>query len=346
MKEIITTDFHAQIIADSINQFGNRLTTFVVTFPRIILAEFNTHRMFSRNSASSRAIPFEKMLKRVQEHPFVPIKWMKDHSGMQGVEYFEGEYDSEEISAWWLAARDKSISFAKDMSGFGLTKQIVNRLLEPWMWHTVIVTASEWQNFFALRVHEAAEIHMQKIAGMMLEQYNNSTPKQLKAGEWHIPFGENIDEDRITRECGFKDDKTPWKQWKEQRKVEIAVARCARVSYLNFEGQDDYEADIKLHNRLADMGHWSPFEHVAKAMGKQDLEPFVMKIPRSFSEFDKEQIKKEWNRVSKSKASLIVQHQDIEIKSLSQIQSNFNGFIQYRKMFDNENKTDSRVCRK
>ena len=78
----------AEIIADSKNQFGDRITTFILTFPRIVLAEFNTHRMLSRNSASSRAIPFEKMVQMVQDDPFIPIKWMKDHKGMQGTEYF------------------------------------------------------------------------------------------------------------------------------------------------------------------------------------------------------------------------------------------------------------------
>ena len=167
----------AEIIADSVNQFGNRLTTFIVVFPRIVLAEFNTHRMLSRNSASSRAIPFDKMLKMVQENPFIPIKWMKDHSGMQGNEFMEhGVHD---IADCWLRARDEAIEHAKELSQRGLTKQVCNRLLEPFMWHTVIVTASEWENFFALRAHPAAEIHIQDLAHKMLDAYNTSTPKQL-----------------------------------------------------------------------------------------------------------------------------------------------------------------------
>jgi len=259
----------AEIVADSFNNLsGDRLTTFVVQFPRIVLAEFNTHRALSRNSASSRAIPFEKMLEKVMTNPFIPIRWMKDHKGMQGNEFFEGLDDKQELDAWWLGARDKAVAFAKDMSSFGVTKQFVNRLLEPFMWHTVIVTATEWENFFALRAHPAAEIHIQKLADLMLEAYNKSTPKRLEAGEFHIPFGDNFDDDRICRECGDKDDGTPYEEWLEQRKIEIATARCARVSYLNYEGNDDYAADIVLHDRLKDMGHWSPFEHCAKAMQK------------------------------------------------------------------------------
>ena len=168
----------AKVIADSIlkpdydNNPVSRITTMIVTFPRFILAEFNTHRMFSRNSASSRAIPFEKMLEVVQNNPFIPIAWQKHHKGMQGTEYFGGETCAEAWSlidrAWgyseyenklavdqlqkeWLNARDNAVQQAKYLSELEVTKQLCNRLLEPFMWHTVLVTATEWENFFYLR---------------------------------------------------------------------------------------------------------------------------------------------------------------------------------------------------
>src|SRR5690606_776072 len=184
---------------DSLSPQGHRLTTFLLVMPRIILAEFNTHRMISRNSASSRAIPFEKMVQSVMENPFVPIKWMKEHKGMQGTEYWNPELiPGRDYPSDWLRARDSAVEHAKELhaSGHGLSKQMCNRLLEPFMYHTVIATASEWENFFALRAHEAAEIHMQDLAFKMLGAYNQSEPKQLKAGEWHIPFGDNIDDNR------------------------------------------------------------------------------------------------------------------------------------------------------
>lgn len=246
--------FKAEIIADSKNEFGNRITTFIVTFPRIILAEFNTHRMLSRNSASSRAIPFEKMLKSVEENPFVPIRWMRDHKGMQGSEYLDDE-NSKHCTNDWLQARDRAITQANFLVFKGVTKQFVNRLLEPFMWHTVIVTATEWENFFALRAHDAAEIHMQRIAYMMLEAYNRSEPKLLKPGEWHIPMVE-IDEQHIL------DDVTLLK---------IATARCARVSYTTVgqnEKQNDIEKDVELHDKLKSMGHMSPFEHCAQTLSQ------------------------------------------------------------------------------
>ena len=312
----------ARIIADSLNEQGNRLTTFILTFPRIVLAEFNTHRMISKNSASSRAIPFEKMVKMVEQDPFIPIKWMKDHKGMQGTEYFTKKKDMSDLTAQWINARDNAVKAAEDLSDGGLTKQLCNRLLEPFMWHTVICTASEWENFFALRAHNDAEIHIQELAYRMLDEYNGHTPKQLKAGEWHIPFGDKIDESRIFKTEEWEGGKLNWKphpsfedwatEWYQMQKLKIATARCARVSYLNFEGKDDYEADIKLHDRLLESGHMSPFEHCAKTMTDVQYDELHTHF------YGESRAQRGWC-------------------------GNFRGFIQYRKMLVGENKIDNRV---
>lgn len=162
-------EISAKIIADSINAKGDRITSYILHYPRFIHSELMTHRMFSRNAASSRAIPFEKMVKMIEENPFIPIAWQKAHKGMQGSEYFsneevridignEFEYKedirlvTEEFKIQWLAARDKAVNAAMGMHKLGLTKQLVNRLLEPFMWYTVLVTATEWDNFFELRL--------------------------------------------------------------------------------------------------------------------------------------------------------------------------------------------------
>ena len=267
------THITAEIIADSINEQGDRITSFVVTCPRIVLAEFNTHRMLSRNSASSRAIPFETMVEKVLDNPFIPIKWQEDHKGMQGNKYLTGRM-VDLADGRWLAARDAAVQQAQYLNrNIGVTKQFCNRLLEPFLYHTIIVTASDWENFFALRAHEAAEIHIQNLAYKMLESYNNSTPKLLKAGEWHIPFGDKLDHERVL-EAGKKfappysdpENQDPNEMMAiayDEALIRIATARCARVSYLNYEGGDDYEKDIKLHDRLSSMGHWSPFEHLS-----------------------------------------------------------------------------------
>lgn len=350
----------AKIIADSKNEFGQRITTFVLVFPRIILAELNTHRMFSRNSASSRAIPFKKMLDKVMNDPFIPIAWQKDHSGMQGTEYFteednkvelaNGGYfnDLKKLKERWLSARDYAVSRAKDLSNIGLTKQICNRGLETYMWHTAILTATEFENFFKLRCPQypsidtvgenvgkifrskkdwnaahpgctqtdfftlnkgQGEIHIMELAEQMWDSMNENMPKELKGGEWHIPFGDNIDVDRFADSImATGTDLGLQEGWITAAKIKIATARCARISYMNFEGKDDYGADIKLHDILSKSGHWSPFEHCAKAM--------------SFGEYD---------------SSF---HKGFEGDGPNFYSNgwsgNFRGFIQYRKMFSDE----------
>lgn len=148
----------AEIIAHSKNEFGDELVTFVGIIPRIMLAELNTHRAFSRNSSSSRAIPFEKMIKSVEENPFIPIAWQKDHKGMQGTEYLTDELSIQFATSTWLNARDSAVRWAESLNSpsnsyESVTKQLCNRLLEPFMWHTVIITTSNQglENFFALR---------------------------------------------------------------------------------------------------------------------------------------------------------------------------------------------------
>lgn len=321
----------AEIIADSINSMGNRITTYVLTFPRFILAELNTHRVFSKNSASSRAIPFKKMVEMVENDPFIPIAWQKDHKGMQGNKYITDEHNLKVCIEDWLEARNNAIKSASDLSkGFNkkdidgnwiatkpedfvdrVTKQLCNRLLEPFMWHTVILTGTEFDNFFELRspcyyisgkcykskkdaikenpfvesysetswhkLNEGqSEIHMMALAEAMWDAMSESTPKELQAGEWHIPFGDKFDEDRIkSLFSGIGGTLKDYNEAMIDYKVMIATARCARVSYLNFEGKDDYEADIKLFNRLKDLNHWSPFEHCARAMSETEFSSYI-----------------------------------------------------------------------
>ena len=253
----------AKVVADSINESGNRITSLVIVIPRIVLAELNTHRALSKNSASSRAIPFKKMLNLVQEEPFIPLAFQKDHKGMQGTEYFTEVADKNNCINMWLDARDKAVASAKELNEFGVTKQLCNRVLEPFMYHTVLITATEWENFMALRNHQDAEIHIQAAAIEILAAMNASTPTLLKEGEWHIPFGDKFDHTRI-RKMLSESDIIPYAVL-QSAMVEIATARCARVSYLNFEGKDDYEADVTLHDQLLQSGHMSPFEHCAQA---------------------------------------------------------------------------------
>lgn len=238
--------YSASIICDSRPaHLGNphRLTTFVVTFPRFILAEFNTHRMLSRNAASSRAVPVAKIIHRIKSAPFVPDGWGANRPGMQASEDI---LEQQKASSLWLEARDKAVHCAEQLALLGVHKQLVNRLLEPFSWVTVVITATDWDNFFHLRAHPDAQPQFQIIAKMMQDLYVATEPLRLEAHEWHLPFISK--EDRVGS---------------IQDLVKISVGRCARVSYLTHDGRRDISEDIKLANSLQANGHMSPFEHAA-----------------------------------------------------------------------------------
>jgi len=210
-----------------------------------------THRMFARNTASSRAIPIGKMRRRIRESPVIPIKWGKNQKGMQG---------GDELVGWRRWAAQKVVqtglycglaqSWALDK--LGCHKQIANRYTEPWMWITAIATGNgtAFENFFKLRCHPDAEPHIAKIAYMLRDEYDASTPNPLAWGEWHLPL------------TGFEGDEL----LTQSDLVKVCVGRCARISYLTHDGRRDVSKDIGLHDRLVKSGHWSPFEHAAQAM--------------------------------------------------------------------------------
>ena len=255
--------FSAKILADSISERGARLTTFELTFPRVILAEFNTHRMISRNAASSRAIPTEKLIQRVKDDPFIP-EFRLNQKGMQAGGSLE-EVGAQNALELWLHARDRAITHATAFHALDIHKQYVNRLLEPWMWCTVIASATEWANLFALRCNPQAEPSFQKIAGMALQALRASEPDVLGAGDWHLPL---VDEEDYKFSIDAHLPTRPLEAVEFLRKV--SVGRCARVSYLTHDGKRDHSADVELHDRLAASGHWSPFEHVAAPLAPGD----------------------------------------------------------------------------
>lgn len=244
--------YKAKILADSISPHGVRLTTMEVTFPRIVLAEFNTHRMLSRSSASSRAIPVEKRLADVEANPFIPEAFGRNRPGMQATENLEGEEDvsSREV---WMNALESALLSAHRLAKLGVHKQLANRLLEPFSWHTCIVTATEWENFFALRCHPDAQPEIQTIAILMRELLRAHTPVRCRPSEWHRPL---MDDWNDLLDCGYYGVDLS----------KISIGRCARVSYLTHDGRRDPDADIALCDKLLASGHMSPFEHVARPM--------------------------------------------------------------------------------
>lgn len=237
--------YSARVLLDSASATGVRLTTLEVTFPRFVLAEFNTHRIFSRNSASSRAVPTTKLIERVERDPAIPLEWGLNKAGMSASDLLSDKA-GEAATRAWLAARDDAVAHARELLDLKVHKQELNRLLEPFLWHTVIVTATEWENFFTLRCAVNAQPEIREAALRMREAIDASTPRIIDNGEWHTPL---LQEDEATLEV-------------ETRK-EISAARCARVSYLTHEGTREIAKDLELYERLKSDRHLSPFEHVA-----------------------------------------------------------------------------------
>lgn len=252
--------YATRILCDSVTTRGhetNRLTTFEVTIPRIVLAEFNTHRMLSRNSASSRAIPVKKRIQAILDDPFIPESFGKNQKGMQAGEQLDVEAGAQ-AQGIWLEARDAAARYAASLADLEVHKQLANRLLEPFLWHTIIVSATEWDNLWALRCHPAAQPEIRKPIEMMRDAYDDAIPMELRPGQWHLPL---VNDEAQLRADGFS----------ELHIKMISVGRCARVSYLTHDGHRDPHADIELCARLQASGHMSPFEHVARPLTDDDV---------------------------------------------------------------------------
>lgn len=242
----------AEVLAYSENPQGAQVLTVLATYPRFIHSEVMTHRVFERNGASSRAIPVLKTLKEVWLNPACPVRWGAANKGMT---------DKGPLPDWraklcrrlWLTARLPIIAFVWIMMKLGLAKQVSNRLLEPWTWMTLVITATEWENFYRLRISEYAQPEIKELALRILEAHAAATPKKLAEGDWHIPF-----------------DETGRPLLLEER-LKIATARIARTSYLNFYGKNDIDADIKMTDKLYTDRHFSPFGHCCRAENDKDF---------------------------------------------------------------------------
>lgn len=245
----------AKVIADSVNQEGKRITTMQVKFHRFILPEFNTHRVFSRNFSSSRAIPTKKLLEQVKTDPAMPVHWGKNQAGMQAWEEL-GEPQKSAARESWIAAAHEAARRADVLAQIGTHKQIVNRIIEPFLWANGIVTSTEWDNWFDLRAHEDAQPEIHELAIRMREAMEGSTPQLLQVGEWHLPY--ILDHEKA--DGFFK------KQENRDLLIKISAARCCRVSYLKHDGQmPNIDEDLALFERLAGAVplHASPLEHQA-----------------------------------------------------------------------------------
>lgn len=242
----------AKVILDTRSRAGKTITTMELTYPRFIHAELMTHRVFSRNAASSRAIPIKKMIWSVVNNPAMPMKWGRNKAGMQA------DDDLSYMHCFlcrriWLASRWFAIAAVWLMYFIGLHKQVANRLLEPWMHMTVVVTSTEWGNFFCLRAHKDAQPEFQVLAYRTLNAYLHSVPVEA---DYHFPY--------------LPDSFENLTGWTMEDAAYASVANCARVSYTNQGVVKTALKDRKLHDRLLKAGHMSPFEHVAYALANRD----------------------------------------------------------------------------
>jgi len=298
----------ARIVLSSVNPAGDRLVTAILRYPRWIHSEVLTHRAFSRNAASSRAIPVRKILDMVTETPAMPEYWGGEKPGMQaGAQLDEGTAGICEYI--WQRAAGLAVKCAQDLLDCGLHKSLVNRLLEPWMPYTTLVSATSWDNFFALRAHKDAMPEFQILAYRMLDQYLKCETQQLDWGQWHIPFGDQMPE-------GLD----------EETQMKVATARCARLSYLTYDGEMNVEKDLDLYHKLMEAQplHASPAEHVARAMRSMYLHseyahpsefPCDVNLTRKTGAANTWRLPYDVNMVH---------------------QGNFQGWTQWRKMQDNE----------
>lgn len=234
--------YSVQICADSIPRHGGpRLTTVLATFPRVLLAEQNTHRVFSRNTASSRAIPVHVRCDSIEANPFVPAAFGRAGKGM-AAESTLGAEENEKATEIWLRLARQAVEGARELAALKTHKEHANRVTETYAWVAQLITSTEWENYFNLRTAKA-QPEMVILANMVKEAYDKNTPKPLSVGEWHAPF---------------VPDTVAWDE-----RVRQSVARSAAVSYERQAVEKTLMEEVIRHDRLRSDGHMSPFEHQA-----------------------------------------------------------------------------------
>ena len=324
----------ARIIADSISEAGVRLTTFEIEYPRFVHSEILTHRMLSRNSASSRAIPFAKMQEQITARP---VRFGEANKGMQdkGEEYDasiafgetgyvgHGEYDYVcnfyTPSEFWDEAKESAINYSKAFRDAGYHKQVYNRLTEAFQMMKTVITGTEWDNFFWLRDDDAADPSIAELARCMKEAREQSVPQVLKAGQWHLPYVE-----WTTADCDgtmyYKNNDGEFEFITLENAIKISCARSCAVSFRN----NDYglEKSLEVFERLVgdEKKHGSALEHCATPMKPKHNGYYKsenVNVPR-YTE--------SWQQG--------ISHVDREGNLWS---GNFKGWVQYRKTVVGEN---------
>lgn len=273
----------AKVIADSSFQ-GNRLITVEIELHRFVLPEFNTHRSISRNFQSSRAVPVKQMIEQVRNNPAMPVHWGLNEPGMVAEKEVEG-FTKQQSIARWIWAAEQAAECAESLNAAGVHKQVVNRILEPFMWTRGVATATmdDWKAFLKLRLHKDAQPEIKALAYEIGQAILNSKTEEKKSGEWHVPYVEttrdfdgnimyvgestkddplavpDVDTDRYMRVYTFEDA------------VAISSSCCGQVSYRKLD--DSLEKAKKIYGMLNlpcegvypdNPPHFSPTEHQVK----------------------------------------------------------------------------------
>lgn len=308
----------ATIIADSLSPDYNRITSFELEMPRFIWAEMLTHRLFSRNAASSRAIPVAKILDQVRNDPAMPSYWGASQSGMQAGEEIR---DISSAKVVWQNAAYNAAEESENLHDLGLHKQHANRITEPFQHYKVVLTATEFDNFFHLRNHPDAQPEIQLLAQSMLDALSNSTPKGLSPGEWHLPY---ITTTKSSLGITYTDvDGT---ELTLEQALKVSSSCCAQVSYRVLDHSLSKAEAIYDKLVFSTPVHASPFEHQATPMNQDPLlirynnvEGGYFEEASKFSNFDYD-----WQDG--------VTHMD---RNGNYWSGNFQGWIQHRQLIAN-----------
>jgi len=326
----------AEVVCDSVNVWGDRVTTYRLHYPRFIHSEFMTHRMVSKNASSSRAIPVHKQLDSVRSMPAKPIHWGLNEPGMQAssegdVKVVLKDANGDDmnpipVDLCWNVAANEACDYAAAMwqDGNGYHKQIVNRLTEPFTFMNVVATATDWENFFWLRYHKDAQPEICELARVMHEAREASTPQILRHGEWHLPYVETFrDTESMLQYC----DGDAEEVYSLEEALKISASCCAQTSYRALD--QSLDKAIGLFDRLVggEPLHASPFEHPCcpysedEMMGRLQIRRAMEKMLISTGQYSEPEAKKS---------------ADITIYT-----GNFRGWTQYRKTLKNENITET-----
>lgn len=321
------TNITARVIADSISEAGHRITTFEVEYPRFIHGELMTHRILSKNSSSSRAIPINKMLDQIESNMAVPVYWGKNKSGMQAVEEVKDRNCCEML---WTGCYDSVLPYIEGLVDKGLHKQVPNRLSEPFQMMKVVITGTDWDNFFNLRIHPDSQPEICMLAYKMYKAMEDSEPQLLKGEQWHLPYVSSAKSEALDSMGNRYEDLEyyvgDFNFLSLADAIKISAASCASVSYRT-EGMTLEKAD-KIFDMLinAEVIHASPFEHLAT--------PIVEHWDKTGDTFDVFINKEKSKNVSRFKDTWEdgITHMNRQGQLCS---GNLRGFISYRHQLPN-----------